>query len=115
MPRICAGNVTQPVAAGKLEEMYFQTELFVTDLMVYVNVLLPEEAKEMRWVIQRSVHSNPDAVKVHLLNCRYELAKKGKVRKECEEFLNFLEKAKHRDWNETVKALAVQADMEEQS
>jgi len=113
MPRIFASN-NQPVATGKLQDLYLQKELFVADLMTYVNVLLPEEAKEMRWVIQRSVQLNSDAVKVHLLNCRYELAKKGKVRKECENFLNFLEKAKNRDWNETVKALAVQAEIEEQ-
>jgi hypothetical protein len=90
-----------------------EVEAFVTDLMKYVEKLLPEEAHEMRWVVQRSVSQNPDAVKVHLLNCRYDLSKKGKVRKECEEFLDFLENAENRDWNETVKALAVQAEIEE--
>ena len=113
MPQIFASN-NQPVAAGKLQDFYLQKELFVADLITYVNVLLPEEAKEMRWVIQRSVQCNSDAVKLHLLNCRYELAKKGKVRKECEKFLNFLERAENRDWNETVKALAVQTEIEEQ-
>lgn len=111
MPRMFASN-SQPVPTKKPAELYLQKELFVTDLMTYVKVLLPEEAKEMRWVIQCSVQANPDAVKVHLLNCRYELAKKGRVRKECENFLNFLESAKNRDWNETVKALAVQSDIE---
>lgn len=87
-------------------------EEFVVRLMEYVPLLLPEEAKEMKWVIQHSVEKNPYAVKVHLLNCRYELSKKGKVRKECKDFLNFLEKEENRDWNEVVKALAVQADIE---
>lgn len=105
MPRIFVSN-NQPVAQN-------QKELFVADLLTYVNLLLPEEAKEMRWVIQRSVKSNPDAVKVHLLNCRYELAKKGKIRKDCEDFLDFLEGAENRNWNELVKALAVQAYVED--
>jgi hypothetical protein len=88
-------------------------EDFVEALMPLVNKLLPEEAHELRWTISRSVGTNPNAVKVHLLNCRYELAKKGKVRQECKDFLNFLENAENRDWNETVKALAVQAHIKD--
>lgn len=88
-------------------------EDFVEALMPLVNKLLPEEAHELRWTISRSVGANPNAVKVHLLNCRYEFAKKGKVRQECEDFLNFLENAENRDWNLTVQALHVRSTPED--
>lgn len=85
-----------------------EREAFIEAMMPLVEKLFPEEAHELWSVLKVSAAQNPSAVKVHLLNCRYNLAKKGKVRKECENFLEFLESSKNKDWNEAIKALRVQ-------